>query len=842
MAKEESIELLKPDPANPRVMKPEAATGLGVSMETFDDIAGITWNERTGEFVAGHQRMAQLRAAGAKTWRRLSKTRGMIAHPKTGAEFPIRIVDWDPSKQRAANLVANNPHLQGEYTPEALAQLKAIDDDVDYAGLRLDALQATLEAGLPEPEAAPGTGAGALAERFGIPPFSVLDARQGYWQDRKRAWLALGIKSELGRGDAIIAGGTSEDGGASPWAGNRGGKRASPGGSPRPAASLGRDGKTVRGDGKGRGLARTSGQDLMRGEHVVGQNRLTWVAGARDPDALDDTSRKILEAQPQSGTSIFDPVLCELAYSWFSPPGGVILDPFAGGSVRGIVAAKLGRQYVGIELRPEQVEANREQGRSILSRPGVQPSSLPTIDHDRAGDVTDPAALTPVVRARMPSGARVWIKRDDAFVLNGVRGSKARAGRILAQGAAGFVTAGNRHSPMVSRTARLAEAAGIPCRVWTAKSKSWTDQEIDAKAHGAEVIKGDVTYLAPLQTKARADAKRRGWRFLELGLESFDYIAANRPQAANLPPDARRIVVAVGSGTGLAAILHGLDDAGRSSVPVLGVCIGKDPSKVLDRHAPAGWRKRVRLVPSGMDYEARVPFDAIDGVPCDPYYEGKLAAFAEEGDCLYFLARRSVDAGAPGAGAPSLPTVIAAPMPVWHVADARELAKVLPADFAADLVFSCPPYADLEVYSDDPRDLSTMDYPAFVEAYRQIIAAAVGRLRDDRFACFCVGDVRDKKGFYRGFVSETIAAFEAAGARLYNEAVLVTAVGSLPLRTGKQFETSRKLGKTHQNVLVFCKGDPRRAADAGGRIAMDLPLSAIPLEQDPAASLQSGNG
>jgi len=40
-----------------------------------------------------------------------------------------------------------------------------------------------------------------LAERFVVPPFSVLDARQGYWQERKRAWLALGIQSELGRGE-----------------------------------------------------------------------------------------------------------------------------------------------------------------------------------------------------------------------------------------------------------------------------------------------------------------------------------------------------------------------------------------------------------------------------------------------------------------------------------------------------------------------------------------------------------------------------------------------------------------------------------------------------------------
>ena len=57
-------------------------------------------------------------------------------------------------------------------------------------------------------------------------------------------------------------------------------------------------------------------------------------------------------------------------------------------------------------------------------------------------------------------------------------------------------------------------------------------------------------------------------------------------------------------------------------------------------------------------------------------------------------------------------------------------------------------------------------------------------------------------------------ALEAAGARYYNEAILVTAVGSLPIRVGKQFRSGRKLGKTHQNVLVFCKGDPKRATQA----------------------------
>src|SRR3990167_7058521 len=122
-----------------------------------------------------------------------------------------------------------------------------------------------------------------------------------------------------------------------------------------------------------RTFARTFGQDLMRCEHVVGgmsnANRLTWVVGDRPEEELDEVSRKILAAQPQSGTSIFDPVLCELAYRWFCPSNGTVIDPFAGGSVRGIVANKLGLNYCGVELRDEQVCANKEQAAAICTEP-----------------------------------------------------------------------------------------------------------------------------------------------------------------------------------------------------------------------------------------------------------------------------------------------------------------------------------------------------------------------------------------------------------------------------------------------------------------------------------------
>ena len=147
--------------------------------------------------------------------------------------------------------------------------------------------------------------------------------------------------------------------------------------------------------------------------------------------------------------------------------------------------------------------------------------------------------------------------------------------------------------------------------------------------------------------------------------------------------------------------------------------------------------------------------------------------------------------------------------PVWVCGDSMDKLADAPA---ADFVFSCPPYGDLEKYSDDPRDLSAMDWHAFVAAYKRIILRAVGRMKPDTFACFVVGDFRDGRGFYRNFVSETIDGFEQAGARLYNEAILATMIGSASMRVTKQFESGRKLAKTHQNVLVFCKGDWKKAA------------------------------
>ena len=113
-----------------------------------------------------------------------------------------------------------------------------------------------------------------------------------------------------------------------------------------------------------------------------------------------------------------------------------------------------------------------------------------------------------------------------------------------------------------------------------------------------------------------------------------------------------------------------------------------------------------------------------------------------------------------------------------------------------------------------------MEYKDFLTTYKEIIRKSCEMLNEDRFAVFVVGEVRDKKGFYRNFVSDTIMAFWNCGVILYNEMILVNAIGSLPIRAGKYFNASRKIGKTHQNVLVFYKGDPKKIKD--NYIELDL--------------------
>lgn len=424
----------------------------------------LVW--KNNEIIAGHARVLAAEKAGMK-------------------KIPVRRLDHLSDVQRRALVIADNKLAMVDFEwdenliKEELTFLH--DEGFDLSSLGFDKNELP-NFGDDGQSSSSDTGSrlGNLSEKFLIPPFSVLNAREGWWQDRKRAWIVLGIKSEVGRG--------------------------------------------------GNALGFSEVVNAMVGK---GDERRKIEQNFRDKKKAKAFNTEGNVEGIGTGTSIFDPVLCELAYTWFSPKNGLILDPFAGGSVRGIVASKLKRKYFGVDLRPEQIDANRAQAKNICK--------------------------------------------------------------------------GAKHQP------------------------------------------------------------------------------------------------------------------------------------------------------------------------------------------------------------------------VWKTGDSVNINSIA-KNVEADMIFSCPPYADLEVYSDDPKDLSTMNYKDFRKTYFEIIKKSCLHLKNDRFACFVVGEVRDKKtGHYYDFVGDTVQAFKEAGLEFHNEAILITQVGSLPIRVGKQFAATRRLGKTHQNVLVFVKGDPRKAVKALGDIDIYIP-------------------
>lgn len=145
--------------------------------------------------------------------------------------------------------------------------------------------------------------------------------------------------------------------------------------------------------------------------------------------------------------------------------------------------------------------------------------------------------------------------------------------------------------------------------------------------------------------------------------------------------------------------------------------------------------------------------------------------------------------------------------PNWIIGDSNEIVDTLNEQY--DMVFTCPPYFDLEVYSDNDKDLSNMDFKDFLISYKSILEKSASKLRHNRFFCIVIGDVRDSErsiNWYRNLIGITKQFLIDAGLHLYNEMILLDNIGSSAMRVEQSF-TKRKLVKIHQNVLIFYKGN-----------------------------------
>ena len=144
----------------------------------------------------------------------------------------------------------------------------------------------------------------------------------------------------------------------------------------------------------------------------------------------------------------------------------------------------------------------------------------------------------------------------------------------------------------------------------------------------------------------------------------------------------------------------------------------------------------------------------------------------------------------------------------WINDDSLNVDKYV-EDESVDMIFTCPPYFDLEVYSDKENDLSNMSFEDFKIAYQTILKKSFKKLKNNRFGIVVIGDVRDKKGFYRNLVDITKDAICDNNIGFYNDIILLNSIGTARLRAGMSFTSSRKVCKVHQNVLVFYKGNQK---------------------------------
>lgn len=237
----------------------------------------------------------------------------------------------------------------------------------------------------------------------------------------------------------------------------------------------------------------------------------------------------------------------------------------------------------------------------------------------------------------------VWFKRDDKFTIEGIAGGKVRTCFALAKNEKnGLVTAGSRKSPQINIVAHIGKHLGLPVRAHTPTGEL-SPEVLQAQALGATILQHKYGYNSVIIKRARDDAKALGWLEIPFGMETEMAVHETSLQVQNIPNEVKRIVIPVGSGMSLAGVLHGLIKFNKTHIPVLGVTVGADPIKRLDKYAPQGWREMVTLVSSGIDYHKHASETVLNGVRLDSIYEAKCIPFIEDGDLLWVVGIRRTE-------------------------------------------------------------------------------------------------------------------------------------------------------------------------------------------------------
>lgn len=124
----------------------------------------------------------------------------LLAAKKLGLDaVPVVRADDLTEAQIKALRLADNKTNESEWDFLSLeAELAELELEFDMSDFGFDDLLHSST----EDADSDGDRAGSLAERYLVPPFSIIYGNKQDWLTRKRAWVGFGIRSELGRGGA----------------------------------------------------------------------------------------------------------------------------------------------------------------------------------------------------------------------------------------------------------------------------------------------------------------------------------------------------------------------------------------------------------------------------------------------------------------------------------------------------------------------------------------------------------------------------------------------------------------------------------------------------------------
>lgn len=122
-----------------------------------------------------------------------------------------------------------------------------------------------------------------------------------------------------------------------------------------------------------------------------------------------------------------------------------------------------------------------------------------------------------------------------------------------------------------------------------------------------------------------------------------------------------------------------------------------------------------------------------------------------------------------------------------------------------DFIYTCPPYYDLEVYSDMEDDLSNApSYMEYLNMLQKVLKNCYDVLKKDSFAVFVVGNFRNKKGELEHLNGDLITKAKEVGFKLWDELIWMGASNVALTRCGK-FEKNRKSVRMHEYIIILKK-------------------------------------